>query len=110
MDSDQEISENELNFLDSVRQEAGVNDEAFRLFYNSVIGKTEREIYQIGMNAINQCSEEDKIKIFVKLYQMAMADQVLKPKEVRLILYATRMAEVDMNRVVESAKEIGVIA
>lgn len=105
MDSDHEIDAKELHFLDSVRLEAGVSDAAFKTFCNSVIGRKDREIYQIGMNAISQCSEEEKIKIFVKLYQMAMADQVLRPKEVRLILYATRMADVDMNKVVESAKE-----
>jgi ribosomal protein L12E/L44/L45/RPP1/RPP2 len=108
MDSDQEISENELNYLDSVRKEAGVSDDEFRVFYNSVIGKTEREIYQIGMEAINLCSDPEKIQIFVKLYGMALADEVLRVKEVRFILYATRMAEVSMERVIEMANEVGI--
>lgn len=108
MDSDQEISENELNYLDSVRLEAGINDDQFRAFYNSAIGKTEREIYQIGIDAINQCTDTEKVQIFVKLYGMALADQVLRVKEVRFILYATRMADVSMERVMEMAKEVGI--
>ncbi|MBX2899073.1 MAG: hypothetical protein KF775_05470 [Cyclobacteriaceae bacterium] len=108
MDSDQEISEIELNYLDSVRLEAGIDETEFREFYNSAIGKTEREIYQIGMDAINRCSEAEKIQIFVKLYGMALADSVLRVKEVRFILYATRMADVSMERVIEMAKEVGI--
>lgn len=108
MHSDQEISENELNYLDTVRLEAGIDDEEFRSFYNSAIGKSEREIYQIGMDAINQCTDDEKIQIFVTLYGMALADQVLKVKEVRFILYATRMAAVSMERVIEMAKEVGI--
>lgn len=107
MDLDHEISENELSYLDSVRLEAGINEAEFRVFYNSAVGKTEREIYQIGMNAINQCTESEKIDIFVKLYGMAVADKVLRTKEVRFILYATRMADVSIERVIEVAKEAG---
>ncbi|HNT49133.1 MAG TPA: hypothetical protein PKK67_01000 [Cyclobacteriaceae bacterium] len=107
MDLDHEISETELQYLDSVRQAAGIDESEFRLFYNSVIGKTEREIYQIGMAAINECSENEKVDIFVKLYGMAVADKVLRTKEVRFILYATRMADVSMERVIEVAKEAG---
>ncbi len=44
MDLDYEISETELQYLDSVRQAAGIDESEFRLFYNSVIGKTERVI------------------------------------------------------------------
>ncbi|MCW5910505.1 MAG: hypothetical protein KIT62_05495 [Cyclobacteriaceae bacterium] len=108
MDSDQEISENELNYLDSVRLEAGIDDDEFRVFYSSAIGKTEREIYQVGMDAINRCTDKEKIQIFVKLYGMALADQVLRVKEVRFILYATRMADVNMERVIEMANEVGI--
>ncbi len=108
MDSDQEISENELDYLDSVRLEAGISEEEFRVFYNSAFGKTEREIYQTGIDAINKCSETEKIQIFVKLYGMALADEVLRVKEVRFILYATRMANVSMERVIEMANEVGI--
>lgn len=108
MDSDQEISENELNYLDLVRLEAGIDEAEFRVFYNSAFGKSERKIYQIGMDAINKCTDTEKIQIFVKLYGMALADEVLRVKEVRFILYATRMADVSMERVIEMAKEVGI--
>lgn len=107
MDLDHEISETELNYLDSVRLEAGIDEAEFRLFYNSALGKTEREIYQIGMDAINLCTESEKVNIFVKLYGMAVADKVLRTKEVRFILYATRMAEVSLERVIDAAKANG---
>ncbi len=108
MSSDQEISENELDYLDSVRLDAGINEEEFRAFYNSAFGKSERELYQIGMEAINKCSDAEKVQIFVRLYGMALADEMLRVKEVRFILYATRMAAVSMERVIEMANEVGI--
>lgn len=39
---------------------------------------------------------------------MALADDILRVKEVRFILYATRMTDVSMKRVIEMAKEVGI--
>jgi len=41
---------------------------------------------------------------FVKLYQMAMVDGVIHVKEVRLLLYAVKITNVDINTVVEVAE------
>jgi hypothetical protein len=67
--------------------------------------KTEKEVYQIGIDSINACSEDEKLRAFVKMYQMAMADGVIHVKEVRLLLYAVKITNVDINRVVKIAEQ-----
>ncbi len=102
--SDDEISEKEHSYLRTLKLSEGITDELYQQFQGSVSGKNEKEIYQIGIDAINRCPEDLRLKIFVKLYQLALADNVLHTKEVRLLLYAVKITHVDINRVVELAK------
>jgi hypothetical protein len=81
MDLDHEISETELQYLDSVRQAAGIDESEFRLFYNSVIGKTEREIYQIGMAAINECSETKRLTFLLNSTVWLLPIKFYAPKK-----------------------------
>jgi hypothetical protein len=101
INSDAEISDDELFYLHKMRVEEGISDEVFAHHFKSLLGKDEREIYQIGIDAINLCPDDQKLKIFVRLYQMAMIDKVLRVKEVRFILYAIKLTHVDINTVVQ---------
>jgi hypothetical protein len=101
--SDREISDNELYYLHKMRVEEGMPDDEFAEHFKSIIGKSEREIYQIGIEALNACPDEYKVKAFERLYQMALADNVLNTREVRFILYALKLTRLDfeffMNRI-----------
>jgi hypothetical protein len=101
INSDQEISENELYFLHKMRVEEGISDEIFADHFKSLLEKNEQEIYQIGIDSINLCTDDQKLKIFARLYQMAMIDKILRVKEVRFILYAVKITHVDINVVVQ---------
>ena len=101
INSDEEISDDELFYLHKMRVEEGISDAVFADHFKSLLGKDEREIYQIGIDAINLCPDDQKLKIFVRLYQMAMIDKVLRVKEVRFILYAIKITHVDINTVVK---------
>ncbi len=103
INSDNEISDNELYYLHKMRVEEGVTDDTFAHHFKSLLGKNEKEIYQIGIDAINLCTDEQKLKTFVRLYQLALIDKVLRVKEVRFILYAIKLANVDINAVVHMA-------
>jgi hypothetical protein len=101
INSDEEISENELYFLHKMRVEEGISDEIFADHFKSLLEKNEQEIYQIGIDSINRCSDDQKLKIFARLYQMALVDKILRVKEVRFILYAVKITQVDINVVVQ---------
>jgi hypothetical protein len=103
INSDKEISDNELYYLHKMRIEEGVSDDVFTEHFKSLLGKNEREIYQIGIDAINLCTDDQKIRAFTRLYQMALSDKVLRVKEVRFILYAIKITHVDINIIVERA-------
>lgn len=106
INSDGEISENELDYVEKIRQSEGIPDALFEQIRSSILGKSEREVYQIGINAINSCTEAEKLRAFVKMYQMAMIDGVIHVKEVRLLLYAVKTTKVDINTVVEMSAQL----
>jgi hypothetical protein len=110
INSDKEISDNELYYLHKMRVEEGITDDVFTEHFKSLLGKDEREIYQIGIDAINLCSDDQKLKAFTRLYQMALSDKVLRVKEVRFILYAIKLAHVDIITIVERAHQKQLVA
>jgi hypothetical protein len=106
INSDKEISDNELYYLHKMRVEEGISDDVFTEHFKSLLGKDEREIYQIGIDAINLCTEDQKLKAFTRLYQMALSDKVLRVKEVRFILYAIKVVHIDINTIVARAHQL----
>ena len=96
---DDEISYQEVAFLTQVRTNAHIDIELFEGFVRSLIGKSERQIYQTGIQLMNLCSDEERMRAFIQLFQMAEADGFLHAREVRLILYATRMSHTDIGEV-----------
>lgn len=110
INSDKEISDNELYYLHKMRVEEGISDDVFTEHFKSLLGKNEREIYQIGIDAINLCTDEQKLRAFTRLYHMALSDKVLRVKEVRFILYAIKLVHVDINTIVERAHQKKLVA
>lgn len=106
VNSDGEISENELNYLQRIKDAEGIPDQDFDAYTNTILGKSEKEVYQIGMDAINRCSDNEKLNAFARMYHMAQADGVIHVKEVRLLLYAVKTAQVDFNMVMEKANQM----
>jgi hypothetical protein len=107
--SDKEISEKELGYLEYIKMTEGIPDHVFGAFNRSIIGKKEKEIYQNGIDLINSCPHDLKLRAFVKLYNMAQSDGVMHVKEVRLLLYAVKLTDVDINSVISLAVEGGIV-
>lgn len=105
INSDGEISEKELGYVQKIRESEGIPDTLFNTIRESILGKTEREVYKIGIDSINACSDQEKLKAFVRMYQMAMVDGVIHVKEVRLLLYAVKITQVDINTVVKLSEQ-----
>ena len=101
--SDTEISEKELEYLGYIKDAEGIPHALFASFNTSIIGKKEKEIYQNGIDLINDCPDDFKLRAFVKLYQMAQSDGILHVREVRLLLYAVKLTDIDINAVITKA-------
>jgi len=98
---DHEISDNELYYLHKMRIEEGMTDAVFAEHFKSLIGKPEQEVYQIGIESLNRCPREYRIKVFKRLYHMALTDGILRTREVRFILYSINLPHVEMNSVMQ---------
>ena len=106
INSDGEISEKELSYIQRLRELESIPEDIFNQVRSAILGKPEREVYQIGIDAINACSDVEKLRAFVRMYHMAMADGVIHVKEVRLLLYAIKTTNVDINIVVNLAQQL----
>lgn len=108
INSDGEISQKELDYVQKLRESEGIPDALFYAIRESILGRTEKEVYQIGIASLNACAGREKVRAFVRMYQMAMADGVIHVKEVRLLLYAVKITNVDINTVVRLAEQADV--
>jgi uncharacterized tellurite resistance protein B-like protein len=104
--SDGTVDEVEKKALKKVKEKENIPDSVFDEFQNAVVSKKERDIYQEGIDMINQCSKEEKLKAFVHLYKMSEVDGRVHVKEVRLLLYSIKMAGIEFDDVVTQAAKL----
>lgn len=93
----------EMDALNIIREKEHITDSLFRDFEKIVGHKTEREIYQTGIQYLNLCSDTEKLKVFVTLYKLSEVDGRVHVKEIRLLLYSIKLAGVEFNDVVNLA-------
>src|SRR6478735_3575475 len=100
------VDENEKRALQKVKEKENISDSLFAEFENQVLIKKERDIYQEGIEMINRCTEEEKLRVFAHLYKMSEVDGRVHVKEVRLLLYSIKMAGIEFNDVVTRAGQL----
>jgi uncharacterized tellurite resistance protein B-like protein len=103
--SDGEVTSDEEQALNTIKDKEGISDEVYSEFRKVVDTKKEREIYQAGIEALNQCTDKQKLDAFAHLYRLSEVDGNVHVKEVRLLLYSIRMTGIEFNDVVEHAKK-----
>jgi uncharacterized tellurite resistance protein B-like protein len=106
INADGVIDDKERSGLRKVQALEHIPDALFQEFEKEIMAKKEREIYQAGIEMINECSDEEKLNAFVHLYKMSEADGRVHVKEVRLLLYSIRMAGIEFADVVERAAKL----
>jgi uncharacterized tellurite resistance protein B-like protein len=105
MSADGVVDENEKAALIKIKNKEKISDDVFDQFQRDVVTKKERDIYQEGIEYIGQCSDEDKLKAFVILYNMSEVDGRVHVKEVRLMLYSIKMVGIEFDDVVREANK-----
>jgi len=98
------VDDNELAALQNIKTREGISDEIFETFERDVMVKKEKEIYQRGIEMLNQCDDTEKLKAFVTLYKISEIDGRVHVKEVRLLLYSIKMTGIEFDDVVNQAK------
>ncbi len=100
------VDARETDALNKLRAMEGISDQSMEDFRKSVGGMKEREIYNEGIRLINACTDEEKIRAFVHLYLMSEVDNHVHVKEVRLLLYSVKLADVEFNDIVARASKV----
>lgn len=97
------IDEIETDALEMIRQREKISESLYKEFETIITVKKERELYQKGIDLINCCSDEEKLKVFAMLYKLSEVDGRVHVKEIRLLLYSIKLARIEFDDVVQKA-------
>lgn len=97
-----EISDDGLYHLHKMRVGEGMPDDIFAEHFKSLIGKCQKEIYQIGIESLSRCSHVLKIKALSRLVHMALSDQVINIEEVRSVFYSVDLSNDMVDSVINT--------
>jgi len=100
------VDENEGDAIRLIRQRENISDEVYKEFEQLVADCKERELYQLGIDAINKCTREEKMRVFVILYKLSEVDGRVHVGEIRLLLYSIKYADIDFEQVVFHARGV----
>jgi uncharacterized tellurite resistance protein B-like protein len=101
--ADGTIDDHEVKALELIQTRENISKEFVNAFIENTRGKKERELFQAGMESISQCTDEEKLRVFVILYKLAEVDGRVHLKEIKLLLYALRLAKIEFEEVVTKA-------
>lgn len=104
IDADGVADEKELAALRIIKEKENISDSLYTEFETSLSDLKERSIYEKGIALVNKCSREEKLEVFSTLYCLSEVDGRVHVKEIKLLLYSIKSAEVDFDDVVEYAK------
>jgi len=100
------VDEKELAALEKIKIREKISEAIFAQFNIDITIKKERDIYQAGLEYLGQCTNEERLQAFAILYKMSEVDGRVHVKEVRLLLYSTKMTGVEFDDVVTKAGQM----
>lgn len=107
--TDGEFDDHEEHGIKYICKEEGIPDDEYQKFMANCEESSERELFESGVDLVEECSYEDKIAIFVWLYKLAEVDGQVHAKEVRFLLYSLRRASIDFDEVKKMAQAMPAI-
>lgn len=103
MSADGVVDAHETDALNKIKTTEKIPDNIFIEFKTAIALKKGRDIYQAGIEYMNQCTDEEKLRAFVILYKMSEVDGSVHVKEVRLLLYCIKVTGIEFDDVVAKA-------
>lgn len=104
MNVDGFVDERERKALEEIRREENIPEETFSTFQEALIKKSEKELFQDGIDLLNSCSDQERLCALVHLYLLTESDLSIHPREVRLLLYSLRRTHVDFDEIELTAR------
>lgn len=100
------FDDDETNAIKEICEIEGISDTYYDDFGERIKNLSEKDMYIKGIDSVQDCSQEEQIKIFVWLYKMAEVDGTIHVKEVRFLLYSFRQADIEFEQVEEAARKV----
>jgi hypothetical protein len=104
--ADDSLDEAEMRALNELRAREGIGEDVFHEFRTGIVGRTEKEIYDHGIELIDRCTDQEKLRAFAHLYHLSDIDGRVHVKEVRLLLYSIKVAGLDFGEVVKLSAQL----
>jgi len=104
IDADGIADEKELEALHQIKVKEAIPEDIYITFDADIRKLKEREIYERSIELINQCKDDEKLKIFSILYKLSEVDGRVHVKEIKLLLYSINTAGLEFDDVVNYAK------
>jgi hypothetical protein len=102
--ADGRVSQQEKVAIRKLKLAENIPDWIFDDFEEDVLDKTERQVFEKGVEFFNHCTEEEKLVAFAHLYRLSEADESVHLKEVRFLLYSLKATKVSFEEVELRAK------
>lgn len=102
--ADGRVSQQEKVAIRKLKLAENIPDWIFDDFEEDVLDKTERQVFEKGVELFNHCTEEEKLAAFAHLYRLSEADASVHVKEVRFLLYSLKATKVSFEEVERRAK------
>lgn len=102
---DGDVHETEIQALNKIKLKEQIDGDILKEFDDDIASLKERDIYKKGIDMINECTRDEKLKTFVTLYKLSEADGRVHLKEIRLLLYSIEIAGIEFDDVVNAAKD-----
>ncbi len=99
MASDGVIDDHERLAMGQIIEEENISEIIFADFQDNIIHKTEKQVYEDGIEFLNACSDQEKLCALVHLYRLSQTDHHIHEKEVRLLFYSLKSTNVDFEDV-----------
>jgi len=97
--ADGRVSQQEKVAIRKLKLAENIPDWIFDDFEEDIVDKTERQIFEKGVEVFNHCTEEEKLTAFAHLYRLSEADDSVHVKEVRFLLYSLKATKVSFEEV-----------
>jgi uncharacterized tellurite resistance protein B-like protein len=104
MTSNGQIDERERLAMKKIIEEENIPDLIFDDFQDNVIHKTEKQVYEDGVDLLGHCTDQEKLCAIVHLFRLSEADPNIHEKEVRLLFYSLKGTHADFEEVELTAR------
>jgi uncharacterized tellurite resistance protein B-like protein len=86
-----------------------ISEESLNTFVEKIPSVSERAVYDMGIDEISECTDDEKIRIFAWLHRISEVDGDVHIKEVRFLLYSIKKAGIEFNDVIKTSATLPAI-